>query len=453
MKQKLQRLTRSPWFPFWLVCSGIFLFYIFCARLLVKTDDGHFLGILHDSGFTLGDWLRNRYHTVSGRTVSEWLMMSFLRAPFPVWQLASAALLCTLVCFLCKLALACPGRVAARDKITFACTASLLVLPTCMSAGAFWFAGSFTYLWPMAALVVCVMPLAFGVLDAPFPRWLYALSVLAAPIAASEEQAAAATVALLLFLNLCLLLKKRWRVWAALPLVPVLVCAYFLLASPGAQLRNAAEAKSNFPAFLELSAVEKLLCGFSNYAAYAFFLSLPVMAIFLLVLYQNLRGFRRVTLAHGLCGGLLCIGGNLGCLAMKRCVPDQLFERAFKSGEFDAFSILLLAACALFFLFTLALLLLLARKQRAAGLAAGLCFAAAACCGIVPGFSGSVYASGQRIFFFSDLFLLMGAAVLFGSAENSKAMKRIRFCACFFAVGFALVHLLGFKFLELPLMG
>ena len=449
----IRRLARSPWLPFWLACAGVTLFYLCCTRLLVKTDDGHFLGILRDPAFAPGAWLRARYQTVSGRTISEALMMTFLRAPLVCWKLASAALLCAVMWFFCKVAVAFSGRAPAREPIAFACACVLLALPTCMGAGAFWFAGSFTYLWPAAALVICVMPLVFGALEVPFPPWLYALSFLAAPVAASQEQAAAATVALLLCLNAILLLRKRWRVWAALPLAPAVACAYFLLTAPGARLRSAAEAAGGFPAFAALSAPEKLLCGLSNYAAYALFLSLPAMAVFLLTLYQSLRACRRAALIHGLCALLLCLGGNAACLAARRRVPDQLFERMFLSGRYDAFALALIAASALFFLSVLVLLVLLARRRGAAGLGAGLCFAAAVCCGVVPGFSGSVFASGQRIFFFSDLFLLLAAVILSGGAEDTKAANRVRRGACLLAGGFAVFYVLGFKVLEIPPMG
>lgn len=56
----------------------------FCTvftRLILKTDDGHFLGILHRNGFTVTSWLHERYTTVSGRIVGEWLMINFLRLP------------------------------------------------------------------------------------------------------------------------------------------------------------------------------------------------------------------------------------------------------------------------------------------------------------------------------------------------------------------------------------
>ena len=448
-----QRLFQSPWLPFFAVALGVLLFYVFCARLFVKTDDGHFLGILYAPGFSLGEWLRQRYATNSGRTVSEALMMAFLRSPLIFWKLSSAVLLCVLAWFLCRLSLAAPGGIPAKEKISFSSAAGLLVLPTCMSAGAFWFAGSFTYLWPMAALVLCILPAAFRLLNVPYKRWLCALSFAAAPVAASQEQAAAATLAMLLCLQALLLRKKRWHLGTALPLVPAGACAYFLFTSPGARLRGIAEAESSFPAFLGMRLHEKLLCAFSNYFAYAFFLSIPVMTVFLLLLYHHLREYKKCVIAHGICWAALCLGGNLVTLAVKHGIPDQLFEAVFASRQFDFYGAALLAVSMLFFLSILVLLLLLCRKNPELGIGAGLCFAAAVGCGIAPGFSGSLYASGQRIFFFSEVFMLMAAALLFGSAENTKQTRALRRCVTAIMLAFALFHLFGFKLLEIPPMG
>jgi hypothetical protein len=449
----------NPWLSFSIFCFGVFLFYLTCTRLFVKMDDGHFLGILHNSGFQLGAWLRMRYQTVSGRTLNEALMMTLLRSPLLLWKLSSAALLCLVAWFLCKVSLALPGDSLANNKVSFACAASFLVLPSCMAAAAFWFAGSFTYLWTAAALLLCVAPAAFLALDIAFKPWLSVLSVVAAPLAASQEQAAAATLALLACLQVILLLQKKWRVQGALPLAPAAIASYFLFSSPGAQLRSAMEAKSSFPAFLQLSFLEKLLAGGSNYFAYAFYLSIPVTTAFLLVLYQNIwqrgagkRG-RTVLIFHGICWGILCLGGNACAFLARRGNPDMIFERMFTQWKVDAVGVGLLAVSLLFFASMVGLLLWLVRQQAKAGLSAGLCVAAAVGCGLAPGFSGSLYASGQRIFFFSDLFFILATVLLFGNAANTKQLQRLRTGVTALALAFFLFYVAGFQLLELPPMG
>ena len=449
----MQKIRQSPWLPFALFALGVFAFYLLCTRLFVKMDDGHFLGFLHSPGFELVPWLQQRYVTNSGRTIGEALMMTFLRAPLWVWQLLSAAALSVTAWFMCRVCAAGQGAVPGKRRVSFACALVLLVLPTGMSAGAFWFAGSFTFLWPMAALVLCVTPHVFALLGITQQRWVYAVSFAAAPVAASSEQAAAAVIAALVCLNIFMAIRKQWHVWAALPVIPAGAATWFLFNAPGAALRSAAEARRSFPAFLDMGLLGRFLAGFSNYLAYALFLSIPVMTIFLLLLYHNLRGHKRLVKAHGICWAALCVGGNLATLLLRRQNPDMFFEAAHAHAQFDWYSAALLAVSALFFISILWLIVLLIKQNRALGLGVGLCVAAAVGCGIAPGFSGSLYASGQRIFFFSEIFLLIAAALLYGSAQPVKYTQAVHKIAVALAGAFALFQLLGFQLLEIPFMG
>lgn len=88
--------------PFAVFCAVIVLFYLLFTRLIVKTDDGHFLGILNESGFDLAQWLKLRYETISGRTVCELLTMKFLGTNLIAWKLCAALLWIYIVHFVLR---------------------------------------------------------------------------------------------------------------------------------------------------------------------------------------------------------------------------------------------------------------------------------------------------------------------------------------------------------------
>ena len=439
----LERLRKSPWLPFLMFALGAFVFFLLCTRLFIKTDDGHFLGLVNSPGFELLPWLRQRYVTNSGRSLNEAMMMTFLQLPLWLWQLCSAALLSIIAWFLCKIS----------GKPAFSSALPLLILPTCLAVGVFWFAGSFTFLWPMAMLIICIMPAVFRLLEVEFRPWLHIVSFFAAPIAASSEQAAAAVLAMLVCLNIFLLWKKNWKPWFALPVLPAAVNAYFLFASPGAAQRSIAEAQRSFPAFLEMALPAQFLAGLSNYLAYALFLSIPVMTVFLLLLYTYLQKHRRLVMAHGIAWAVLAIGGNLAALLLRRQNPDMLFEAMFAQGQLCWFGVVMLGVSLLFFASIILLLILLIKHKQELGLGVGLCFAAAVGCAVAPGFSGSLYASGQRIFFFSEVFLILAIALLFGQAEQTKHMQKLQKASIAIAVAFAIFQLASFQLLEIPFMG
>lgn len=93
MREKLKEFQNSPRSIIAAFSAAVLFFCTVFTRLILKTDDGHFLGILHRNGFTVTSWLHERYTTVSGRIVGEWLMINFLRLPLIFWKLFIAALI------------------------------------------------------------------------------------------------------------------------------------------------------------------------------------------------------------------------------------------------------------------------------------------------------------------------------------------------------------------------
>lgn len=99
MREKLKEFQNSPRSIIAAFSAAVLFFCTVFTRLILKTDDGHFLGILHRNGFTVTSWLHERYTTVSGRIVGEWLMINFLRLPLIFWKLFIAALIIYIMYF------------------------------------------------------------------------------------------------------------------------------------------------------------------------------------------------------------------------------------------------------------------------------------------------------------------------------------------------------------------
>ena len=163
MREKLKEFQNSPRSIIAAFSAAVLFFCTVFTRLILKTDDGHFLGILHRNGFTVTSWLHERYTTVSGRIVGEWLMINFLRLPLIFWKLFIAALIIYIMYFLCRLSDFLGEKTDIRQRYIFACSVPLAVFLPCLNPSVFWFAGSFTFLVPFAALLITVTPLTFEV--------------------------------------------------------------------------------------------------------------------------------------------------------------------------------------------------------------------------------------------------------------------------------------------------
>lgn len=196
MREKLKEFQNSPHSIIAAFSAAVLFFCTVFTRLILKTDDGHFLGILHRNGFTVTSWLHERYTTVSGRIVGEWLMINFLRLPLIFWKLFIAALIIYIMYFLCRLSDFLGEKADAKQRYIFACSVPLAVFLPCLNPSVFWFAGSFTFLVPFAALLITVTPLTFEVFGGRVNPMAYVAAAIASVVAASQEQSCAAALAL-----------------------------------------------------------------------------------------------------------------------------------------------------------------------------------------------------------------------------------------------------------------
>lgn len=87
-------------------------------------------------------------------------------------------------------------KASAKQRYIFACSVPLAVFLPCLNPSAFWFAGSFTFLVPFAALLITVTPLTFEVFGERVNPIAYIAAAIASVVAASQEQSCAAVLAL-----------------------------------------------------------------------------------------------------------------------------------------------------------------------------------------------------------------------------------------------------------------
>ncbi len=443
-----------------LIVFGIitFTFFIFFTHLIIKTDDGHFLGILNEKNFILQEWLRERYLTVSGRTVSEFLMMNFLKINPVFWKISASLLFIFIAWFLQKISSAFSGCLDEKQKSIFACCVPFLVFIGALNSGAFWFAGSFTFLFPFVAFLIVILPSAFDLLKINYSKIIFIIfAVPASLLATSQEQTAALTLAFLLISIIFLLIKGSLKLYHFLPLPFCAAGAYHLFSSPGMSGRLKTESGS-FPRFNEMNIPEKALCGFSNYFAYSFFMSLMVTGIFAVLLFltvkslydsKKIKSLSKIFITFFV---IVCGGINLIYIAINRTIPDKGFQKAFQSGELDFINIFTLIFCFLLLLFFAVMLILLIKKSPTLGRTVAICFVSAVCSGVVIGFSSSIYASGQRVFYFTDM-LTLAASVTLISAMKSKEAAVVYKTSIIITLLMFILNCFNFYLLEIPIMG
>lgn len=454
MKEKLKKC--APFLIFFLL---VFAFHLLFARLMPKTDDGNFLGIVSDPSFTYAGWLRQRYLTVSGRTVGEFLLCFFLRRPLVFWKLFNTLAITYLGWFWSRLAAVFSEKNGLGPARLFGFCGLFTVAVSCLNPGAFWFAGSFSYLWPFAGLLMVIEPLVTAYFTGRLPVIRALISLPCVFLATMQEQSALCCAALCLLLVLATALKqKRMDFLALLPLAPVALCCVHLFAAPGMRGRTAMETKSAFVAYASFGLPEKLFCGVSNFFAnaYSFGLFLPLLLIALLLLKIGQAAPKNAAKKARRFGGAIAGFGFLLISVSGFCaktLPHILVRTAFQAQRFPAAFWLLFAGGFLVTAAIVSLLIVLIVCEKTLGLSVGVCAAAAFCAAIVMGFSPTVFASGQRVFFFTNVFWFTACVLLFSSLDESKGKTAALNATVVYACGTFCLNCFAFKLFEHPLMG
>lgn len=439
----------------------IVLFSLIFTRLLIKMDDGHFLGIAMAPDFTYLGFLKERYYNLSGRTVGEFLVMFFLRHNFIWYQLCNSAMIIYIVWFWCKLSDKFSGQIQQRNRHIFCCCAMFLMIISCLNPSVFWFAGSFSYLWPFTGILLTISPLVFYIFDNKLNNKMLVASFFGTFLGTAQEQACASTIALYILLTVIIIIKKsNFKLRLLIPILPITICSYFLFSAPGIKGRTAMEATSGFPAFFEMSVFEKLFAGLCVFIANIFYLSnflillfIAFLSVMLYTLSKNKALAKKLLITANAFSVFVCVILNYSVAASAHSMPHMIFRSAFISGEFNIYSIILITFGILLLVMLLGMTIILTVKDKKAGFAVLICCAAGFGCAMALSFSPTMFKSGQRIFFFTNMFIVTACAILISRVPNSRTSRFLLKSSVVYGSLTFLVDLFAFSFIELPLMG
>lgn len=438
----------------------IFIFHLFFVRLFIKTDDGNFLGIVFRPDFTYASWLTERYLTVSGRSVGEFLLTFFLRHNLIFWKIINTVMITYISYFWFKLSKLFGFKTDKTKQQIFCCCGLFLMLVSCLNPSVFWYAGTFSYLWPFAGMLMTVSPLVSYIFDSNVKdiRWL--ASFFFAFIGTSQEQAAACCTALYIFLLFIAILKKKAiKVSMLIPLVPIAVCDWFLFTAPGAKGRNAMEAGASFPAYAEYNIFQKLGCGFASFFSNSYYLSFFLMIIFVVLLsvaiYERSENSKtkKLLIAANIFTVTACVLVNVIFSAMGKSLAHIIFRTAFNENKFNMSFYALYVTGFLLTALIAAMVVVLMRLDKTVGISTGLCVAAGFCSAIVMSFSPTVFSSGQRVAFYTNAFVITACVILLSSISPSKYAERICKAAVIYGVATFVIDCFAYRLVEHPLMG
>lgn len=419
------RMAAWPWLPFVLLGCIYFIFHLFISPN--TGDDIYYLNIFSAAGFDPVSFSIARYLTWSSRTLIEGAMMAAILMPPIFWKLIDTLLIVVIAVFLSKLLL----REENRRQGNVVIAALMLMLPFYIMNSAGWIATTLNYLWPLALGLIALYPLRRIADGERLRGYEYVIYTACLLFAANQEQMCAVLLVVYAVCAILMIAKKKCNVYVIVQFALCVLSLVFILACPGNEDREAAEATKWYPDFLALTLPEKiklgLLAGFKDLFLMQY---LPVLAfvlvLFLLVLQKRTEwGVRLIAALPMVCVPLLFVPRLLafgGSAMMANLFLDENWFNASGEATIALWVVIALTTLSIF----VSLYNLLKKSTRFFMIAGILVlgFASKAAVGLSP----TVWASGQRTALFMVVAFIAATVLLLGEWDfMNKKRTRILF--------------------------
>lgn len=411
-----------------LISFGLLFFIAQCFVNFYEGDDTYFLNTA--SSMNIISFVTMRYKTWSGRIVSEFLIALFTKMPLMVWRLVNTGIAVYFVYLLTNLVKLPFKHLGLTEKeqliINGFVAASFFMIPISVTTrGCSWFTGSFFYLWPACCLFVALLPFLKQLYKQKVSTLLYVCSFICSIYASFMEQSAAILICFsalsLLFLYKRDYHEKNFKILLPLVLQLILngICLTLYSLAPGNVLRNASETQTWYPEFSKLSLIQKILQGI-NWTHHHLirentYLMLTLSLFLFLLALPKLKKLALKGLAFVPClyfiGSLLPLNQIVARATSYeynfdvQAIADQLL--------FNPMQGILPAIVSLSILCIIGLLLCIVLGRHTTCFICILFYLAALAAGYILGLSPTIFASGPRIFFITDILLVLINTMLF----------------------------------------
>lgn len=415
-------------YVFWcFLAVGIFL--ILSNVQMSDGDDTYFYHYSTTMGFF--EYLSWRYQTWVGRMAAEALVYLTFNLGLGFWRVADAVMLVLLPAGILRLGCKVAGYAGyagnlknPQQKSWLQKTWSEIRYPILLASGyllmsvmtlgysAIWVNGSIFYTWTFTAGVWAMMPLADAVFDTGAfsgRQFLYTIpcSIIAAM---SIEQMGAVLIAFeVLSIFSILMQKKKVPVMIWIQLVVTFVAFALLFMAPGNEIRVASEITTWMPGYPDLSlgahlfmTIQWLLSSFANESK-AFFVAIWVATILLLGKKENGKCYQILAAVFSVVALLPYAGVHffsemgIGYIDIEQCLIDLPTWQKMTTQNKIAFFWWIAAV-----LFTLILLW----KVTGHSIFISMVFLGGIASEAVLHFSPTIYSSGARVYYLTDLMYL-----------------------------------------------
>lgn len=419
MKKKLNKIFSLENVPYFIL--ALLMLLVFAKRTVTPGDDEWFSAILNDAfNGNLMDYLHHRYTSWTGRVVIESIMVPMFGYNLWVWRILNTIMTVVLAFGIYKLI---PYKYV--DKISknkrlliksIICIFIFTIHKDVFLTSISWITGSFNYLWPVACSLLVMLPFKNALFKEKFNKKYYIVLAFAAILGANMEQASLVILCFALLTNIYLFIRdKKVRVDLIIFNLFIAVNTAILFLAPGNYARSANETITWFGQWNMISLPTKVMMGTNLFLEHMFRNEIILMAVLVglinILIWKKYKDIliRALATIPMIVVIIKIVERVFGALNIS---TDSVIFKLFTVQNlnilnFDNIKLFLPTSILLCTLLIIPVMFLLIFDRIEMKYLSVILYLAAICSALSISISPTIYASGARVFFVTDILIIV----------------------------------------------
>lgn len=424
MKKIFSKIFKIENIPYFILAFLMLL--VFAKRTVTPGDDEWFSAILNDAfNGNLIDYLHHRYTSWTGRIVIESIMVPMFGCNLWLWRVLNTMMTVILAFGIYKLI---PYKYV--DEMTegkrlliksIICISIFTIHKDVFLTAISWITGSFNYLWPVACSLLVMLPFKNALFKENFNKKWYIILVFATILGANMEQASLVILCFALLTNIYLIIRdKKVRVDLVIFNIFIAVNTGILFLAPGNYARSASETITWFGQWDMISLPTKVMMGTNLFLDHIFRNEIILMAV--------LVGLTNIVIWKKYKDILIKALAAIPMIVVIIKIVEKVFKILNVSTElfifklfsvqnlnilnFDDIKLFLPTSILLCTLLIIPVMFLLIFDKIEMKCLSAILYLAAICSALSISVSPTIYASGTRVFFVTDILIIVISALI-----------------------------------------
>ncbi|WP_342985677.1 DUF6056 family protein [Clostridium saudiense] len=424
MKKIFNKIFKIENIPYFIL--ALLMLLVFAKRTVTPGDDEWFSAILNDAfDGNLMDYLQHRYTSWTGRIVIESIMVPMFGCNLWLWRVLNTMMTVVLAFGIYRLI---PYKYV--DEMTegkrlliksIICISIFTIQKDVFLTAISWITGSFNYLWPVACALIVMLPFKNALFKENFNKKWYIILVFATILGANMEQASLVILCFALLTNIYLIIRdKKVRLDLVIFNIFIAINTAILFLAPGNYARSENETITWFGQWDMISLPTKVMMGTNLFLEHMFRNEIILIAV--LVSLINILIWKKYK------DVLIRLLAAIPMIVVIIKIVERVFEvlnistnlfifkllivQNLNILNFDNIKLFLPTSILLCTLLIIPVMFLLIFDRIEMQYLSVILYLAAICSSLSISISPTIYASGARVFFVTDILIIVISALI-----------------------------------------